>query len=292
MSETAFQVIARGVTTLEGPAEDACGNLYFVQRMVGVSKVSVVSAGRVSDVVDTHGKPQAVAIDSSGALLVPDAVRKALLRVSPRGDVETVCNRCGTAPLLGPNDLVPLPDGGVLMTDPGMSFDTPGALLWIDPCGIAYKLTDDMVFPNGIVLREDGRTLLVAESAKSSIEEFQWRETTVTRRRTFTELPDNSGPDGITLDREGNLYVACHFTGNVMMLDQTGRVMDLLWPGGNRPTNCGFGGPDFRTLYVTEDRAGRIVSFCRDLPGQLAYSRSRSRAAQTTGHQDRIAASL
>jgi len=279
MSPPAYTIVARGVVTPEGPAEDERGDLYFVQRKVGLSRVSVVSEGAWRDVVDTHGKAQSVAVEPSGSLLVPDAVKAVLLRVTPEGDVTIVCDRCEGEPLLGPNDLVLLPDGGVLMTDPGMSFDPPGAILWIDTECTAHKLTEDMCFPNGIALREDGRTLLVAESAKSRIEEFEWREAAVSKRRTFCELPGDAGPDGIAFDREGNLYVACNFTGTVTMIDPSGRIVDELSPGGGHPTNCTFGGPDFATLFVTEDEAGQIVSFERDVPGQVPYSRSRPRAA-------------
>jgi len=270
-----FEVVAQGVITPEGPAEDARGNLYFVQRSLG--KVSVVCGSAVHDVVDTGGKPQSVAVESSGSLLVPDAIRKALLRVTAGGGLQTLCDHCGDSPLRGPNDLVPLPGGGALVTDPGMDFALPGAVLWIDPTGDAYLLTNAMSFPNGIALHQDGRTLLVAESARDRIEEFQWRQATVSRRRTFAQLPEGSGPDGIALDSEGSLYVVCHFTGRVLMLDPAGRVVDVLWPGGSHPTNCTFGGPDFKSLYVTEDEAGHIVRFRRDVCGQVAYSRSQPR---------------
>ena len=279
MSAPAFEVVATGVVTPEGLAEDRNGNLYFVQRKVGLSRVSVASGGTWRDIADTRGKAQSVAVEPAGTLLVPDALNQALLRVTPDGAISTVCDLCDEEPLFGPNDLVPLPDGGVLMTDPGMSFDPPGALLWIDPDGGAHRLTQDMCFPNGIALREDGATLLVAESAKSTIDEFTWHEATVTKRRTFANLPGDAGPDGLALDREGNLYVACNFTGKITMLDPSGRALDNLWPGGGHPTNCTFGGPDFRTLFVTEDEAGQIVSFRRDVPGQVPFSRSRPRVA-------------
>ena len=60
---------------------------------------------------------------------------------------------------------------------------------------------------------------------------------------------DNSGADGIRVDRDGRLYSATSM--GIQVCDQAGRVNCIIpTPNGDIANLC-FGGPDFDTLFAT-----------------------------------------
>ena len=63
--------------------------------------------------------------------------------------------------------------------------------------------------------------------------------------RTIAQVP---GGDGMCVDAEGNLYVAC--TGGIRILQADGRELGVINVP-EQPANCAFGGKDLRTLYIT-----------------------------------------
>ena len=81
------------------------------------------------------------------------------------------------------------------------------------------------------------------------------------------------GPDGLALDEDGNLTVAHVGLGSVWIFDKHGeprfRVRSC---AGMHTTNVAYGGPDNRTLYITESGTGSILF--ADLPtaGKPMYS--------------------
>jgi len=64
------------------------------------------------------------------------------------------------------------------------------------------------------------------------------------------------GADGMTLDAEGNLVVTAGWRRSgpgpmIYVFAPDGTVLETHPFPGDRPTNCTFGDPDLRTLYVT-----------------------------------------
>ena len=73
-----------------------------------------------------------------------------------------------------------------------------------------------------------------------------------------------AGPDGMTFDQDGRLYVADYGTGFVAVLDSGGRLLRRFSTGLRHPSNVAFGGRDLGELYVTgapgdESGAGQLV---------------------------------
>ena len=73
-------------------------------------------------------------------------------------------------------------------------------------------------------------------------------------------------------DADGNLYVTRHGKGTVVVLSPAGKVLREVGVLGSSPSNLCFGGPDGRTVYVTEVEKRRLVRFRVDRPG-LAWRR-------------------
>jgi gluconolactonase len=175
-----------------------------------------------------------------------------------------------------PNDVTPdRINGGFYFTDPGefMKYE-PGRIFYVSPQGQVRTISDGAVdFPNGIVLRPDGQTLLVAESLQNRVLEFRVTEPgrIDSRFRIFAILPSfpnpwtngEAEPDGMALDEAGNLYVAHFGAGLVHVLNPNGQLLGSLGTGSNSITNLAFGGADFNELYVYAANGNSIQEFER-----------------------------
>jgi sugar lactone lactonase YvrE len=69
--------------------------------------------------------------------------------------------------------------------------------------------------------------------------------------------PDYGGrPDGAALDRDGNYWSAQYEGGCVICIDPDGKLKHIILVPAKRTTMVAFGGPDYRTLYITTARDG------------------------------------
>ncbi|MCA9072223.1 MAG: SMP-30/gluconolactonase/LRE family protein, partial [Planctomycetaceae bacterium] len=117
------------------------------------------------------------------------------------------------------------------------------------------------------------RTLYINESQQRNIWAFDITEDSrLTNKRLLKQFPDH-GFDGMRCDVDGNLYVTRYGKGTVVKLSPQGEILQEIPVLGSRPSNLCFGGPDGRTVYVTEVEFTRLVSFRVDRPG-LAWSRA------------------
>ncbi len=126
----------------------------------------------------------------------------------------------------------------------------------------------DLRFPNGMVLAQDGKTLIVAETFGACLTAFDVSEDgSLSNRRLWAKL-EGDVPDGICLDEEGAIWVASPMgIGGVMRIREGGEVADRIAVE-HDAFACMLGGPDRRTLFIctaadsdpakTGDRRGRI----------------------------------
>jgi gluconolactonase len=79
----------------------------------------------------------------------------------------------------------------------------------------------------------------------------------------------------MALDKRGYIYIAHYGGGDVLVVNPKGELIERIPVGGNFPTNVAFGGPDRKTLYVTEVETGSVYLFRVDYPGLELYSHSK-----------------
>ncbi len=105
--------------------------------------------------------------------------------------------------------------------------------------------------PNGIAISRDGQWVFVSRSGARDI--WKFRLDSGSRRlvegRQWASV--ESEPDGLTIDREGNVYVALAGNGKLCVLSPDGSVKDLIPIVERMATNCEFQGDDESILYVT-----------------------------------------
>jgi len=150
-------------------------------------------------------------------------------------------------------------------------------IIRVDPDGRAASVGDELVFPNGMVITPDGRTLVVAETFAHRLTAFDvGADGALGNRRLFAAL-DSIFPDGICLDAEGAVWVTDARGNRVVRVLQGGRIAQAIDTGARRSFACMLGGPDRRTLFVitntgsgpkmAEKSDGRIEIVRVDVPG-------------------------
>jgi sugar lactone lactonase YvrE len=122
---------------------------------------------------------------------------------------------------------------------------------------------------NGIGWSPDDRVMYFADSAHGKIYayDFDLDSGEVANRRAFVSMPEGNGlPDGLSVDSEGGVWVACWDGWSVTRYGPDGvvdRIVPLPVP---RPTSCTFGGPDLTTLFVTTARIRLSSQVLADAP--------------------------
>lgn len=126
----------------------------------------------------------------------------------------------------------------------------PGQLMLVRPGQSTVVAADGLTFPNGIVLTEDGRTLIVSELFGEKITAFTvGPDGALGDRRTFAELPGGS-PDGLCLDAEGAVWVSMSTGSEFIRVRDGGEITHRIEVPEEWATSCALGGPDGRTLFL------------------------------------------
>jgi gluconolactonase len=264
--------LAKGFKFPEGPVCDRNGHLFVVDVEMGaISEIS--PDGRVKTIVNTGGAPNGAKFHTNGDLYIADR-QKGIVAISPAGKMRVIVDHYQGRRLNGPNDLVFDSAGCLYFTDPhGSSAENPcGSMYRVTPDGEMTCLASGLAFPNGLALSRDGKFLFVADTRKNRILRYVLDPPPV-RSYLFSQLSGGWGPDGIAFDTAENLYVAHYGGGAVLVVDPKGELIERVAVGGLYPTNVAFGGPDGRTLYVTEAETGSVYFFRTEYPGLLLYGR-------------------
>jgi gluconolactonase len=160
------------------------------------------------------------------------------------------------APLRHPNDIALDGHGGFYLSDPGSG--DPGRLdgrvLYRNAERAVANAADGFCYPNGLVVRADGRALYLDDSCDGRVYRLPIvGPGRLGRPEVLAVVPDSagSGIDGLTLDSEGRLYVAHYGAGRIEVFDQDGHWLTAYAAGNRLASNVAFGGPGLRDLYVT-----------------------------------------
>ncbi len=253
-------------TGIEGPACDRQGVLYVVNLKKRGDIAAVQPDGTAQVFVELPEKSvgNGIRFDREGRMYVADYAGHNVLRVDPKSKVVTVLAHSDS--MNQPNDLAIAPNGTLYASDPNWGKQT-GQIWKIDTEGNLSLAAAEMGTTNGIEVSPDGKRLYVNESVQRKIWVFDIAaDGSLSGKRQFAEFPDH-GFDGMRCDADGNLYVTRYGKGTVVRLSPAGEVVREIDVLGARPSNICFGGPDGRTVYITEVEKTRVVQFRVDRPG-------------------------
>lgn len=137
--------------------------------------------------------------------------------------------------------------------------DTPeGVLYRLSPGGQVDAVMGGLYTPNGLVYAADGGTAFFIDTGTHAVRAYDVDDDGVWGDlRILADLGAGS-PDGMTIDAEGNLWVAMWGDSCVICLDaETGRELERVEvEGASQTSACTFGGPDLDQLYITTSNNG------------------------------------
>jgi sugar lactone lactonase YvrE len=128
---------------------------------------------------------------------------------------------------------------------------TPGLIIAVEPDGSHKVAAEDVIFPNGMVIADRGRTLVVAETFAGRLSALDRNDDgTLLNPRVWAPLPEGATPDGICIDLEGAVWAASTRTGECIRVSEGGEILDRVSVGETMAIACCLGGHDGRTLFV------------------------------------------
>jgi|TARA_R110001583_G_scaffold50785_2_gene158579 D-xylonolactonase len=168
-----------------------------------------------------------------------------------------ICDPCKEEPDIRINDAVVSPNGDLWFgTMNDVVLDKPDGCIYIlkGKAGDVIKFDSGFSVANGITFSPDGLKAYITNMFRGEIVEYILADDDVhfSSKRVFLTLDIDEGrPDGLSMDRQGNLYV-CHWNGNrVSVYDPSGACIDRIILPATHVTRCTFYGPSLSQLVVT-----------------------------------------
>lgn len=289
-----LSVVATGLSFLESPRwhDDRLWVSDFHTRRV----LAFDADGTMEEVASVAGQPGGLGFAPDGSLLVASMTDRRLLRADGAGALDEVADLSGLA-AWNLNDMLVDRHGRAYVGQFG--FDVPADpqiaasdLALVEPDGSVRIVAEDLVFPNGMALADDGHTLIVAETFAARMSAFDVADDgSLSNRRTWASFTDSVGatifealecgaplPDGIVLDAEGALWIGDLTGRGALRVVEGGEIAETISVGSEAVYAVALGGADRRTLYLCvgprpldsgppTDRKGRLLSCRVETPG-------------------------
>ncbi|HEY3965793.1 MAG TPA: SMP-30/gluconolactonase/LRE family protein [Planctomycetaceae bacterium] len=242
-----WKLIAEGYKFTEGPAVNARGEVFYND--VPESKTFKVGLdGKVAVFLNNTKKGDGQAFGPDGRLYSVAGGVDQILAWDTEGKSTVIADG------FRGNDLVVRHDGGIYVTHPGWNGTDPSQVWYISPHGEKKVVDKGLRFSNGLTLSPDQSLLYVADSRTHWVYSYQVQPdgSLASKQKYFhlhvPDTADDSGADGLRVDRDGRLYVATRL--GIQVCDQAGRVNCIIPTPNGKLSNLCFGGEKFDTLYA------------------------------------------
>jgi gluconolactonase len=204
------------------------------------------------------GHSNGLTFDPQGRLVACEHGNRRVSRTEADESLTALATHYGGKRLHSPNDVVVRGDGSVYFTDPPYGvqpeereLDFNGVYRIPPDGGDLELLVDDFERPNGLAFSPDESTLYIDDTWRRHIRAFHVADDgSISDGRIFAEMPSDmeGGPDGMKVDVEGNIYSTG--PGGLWVYQPNGDLVGII-VGPQRPANLAFGGPHWKTLYLT-----------------------------------------
>jgi len=269
----------------EGPAYGPDGNVYFSDQtftqesgmIAGIIWKHDIRSGDNVVFRSPSGMSNGIEFDRNEDMIVcegADFGGRKIIRTDMRtGISKIVAGLYNNKPFNSPNDLVIDTQNRIYITDPRYTgheeiTQPVFGVYRIDPSGEIVLLTGDIEMPNGLAISPDESHLYIGCNfegddkkeldAQMCIYMFDLDASgNLSNKKKFIEYPDEYGPDGLTVDKYGNLYVALRDENNpgIYVYDPSGSLIQTI-PLPEVPSNCTFGrGKDKNILFITAGKS-------------------------------------
>jgi gluconolactonase len=243
---------------VEGPGVDRDGNIYAVNynHKGTIGKVTPEGVSSVFIDLPPGSVGNGIRFDSKGNMLIADYTNHNVLKVDMKTKAISVLAH--EPRMTQPNDIAIDKKNRVYASDP--NFKGRSGRVWrIDPNGKVTLLDSLNAAANGVEVSPDEKTLYV--NASRSIYAYDLsKKGTISNKRLIIEFP-SAVMDGMRCDVDGNIYATRGGAGMVVKVSPEGKILKEITLLSKRPTNVAFGGPDGKTVYVTNQGDENIESF-------------------------------
>ncbi|RSM11482.1 hypothetical protein CEP52_002979 [Fusarium oligoseptatum] len=264
VKEFAYQPLADGM--LFGEAPRYHNGLLYISDMIGRTIYTInPKSGEKEVLAKVDQQPNGMFFHPDGSLIYSSMFDAKLYQLKD-GETTLYCDLsdimtgyCG--------DMYIDHAGRVYLDDTGARVlhgedPSPGRLIMVDTDRTAKVATENLVFPNALVITEDGKSLFVAETFGQGLLKFDvGPRGELSNRQLFwspSSLPDFAEKeaagkmvkiDGGCLDAEGNIWLSLLGYDQFIRLDQQGNINARVRVSGHA-TACYLGGDDGKTLYL------------------------------------------
>ncbi len=242
-----WKLVAEGYTFTEGPAVNEKGEVFYND--VPASKTYKIGLdGKLSTFLEDSKKGDGQAFGPDGRLYAVAGGTEQIVAYDADSKATVVAEG------FRGNDIVVLHNGGMYVTNPGWNKVDPSKVYYVSPKGEKKVVDTGLVFSNGITVSPDQTLLYVADSRSHWVFSYQIQpDGSLAHKQRYYHLhvpdtADDSGADGMRVDRDGRLYVATRM--GIQICDQAGRVNAIVPTPNGRVANFCFGGATFDTLYA------------------------------------------
>lgn len=133
-----------------------------------------------------------------------------------------------------------------------------GALYVLHPDGRVEQKLTGVTISNGICWNADATAVYYVDTPTQQVVRFDYDRATghIENPKVVVEIdPADGSPDGMTIDSDGNLWIALWKGGAVVCYNpETGQRLHKVEVPARLVTSCAFGGPDLSDLYITTAR--------------------------------------
>ncbi|MCF8240358.1 MAG: SMP-30/gluconolactonase/LRE family protein [Melioribacteraceae bacterium] len=268
----------------EGPASDLHGNIYFSDLTFTYSgsgeQGHIYKYNIINNSVELFMSPSRMSngllFDLDDNLLIcegADTGGRRIIKFNTNSEtIEIIADNYNGKAFNSPNDLAMDINGNIYFTDPRYTGDEEieqpvNGVYRIDTTGNVTCLIDNISMPNGIAISPDQQKLYVGCFDESIggfhenggvytgtfILEFDMVDDSLRFSKKFFEFWEEVGPDGLTIDTNGNIYAAVRNENDpaVWVFNPGGEVLELIHLP-EVPSNVEFGrGNSKRILYIT-----------------------------------------
>jgi gluconolactonase len=254
--------IATGFRFVEGPVwiEEEKRLLFSdipANRIFGLT-----TDGRVTIFRKPSGRSNGLARDREGRLIACEHDNRRVSRTETDGSTTVLATSFQGKRLNSPNDVVVKSDGAIYFTDPNYGIrpeeqeQEVQGVYRLSPDGEKLSpVASDFARPNGLAFSPDEKKLYIDDSERRHIRVFDVNDDgSLSGGAVFHDMnvATPGSPDGMKVDAEGRIY--CTGAGGVWVFNREGNHLGTIVTP-EKPSNCAWGGSDWRTLYITACRS-------------------------------------
>lgn len=250
-----LQTLSEDFLFTEGPAKSPEGHIYFTDQPNDQILKWDIDKEELSVFHKNMGRSNGLYFDNDGYLIACADENNELWRIKEDGTHKVLVDNYKGDLLNAPNDLWIDELGGIYFTDPlykrswwtrSDDFLDTQDTYYLSAKGELTMVATGFGRPNGIIGDIENKKLYISDIKEGRIYVYDIASPGVlTNRELFTEM----GSDGMTIDKERNIYL----TGKegVYVFNSEGQQIDLIKVPQKWTANCTIGGKKNKTLFIT-----------------------------------------